>query len=192
MKKFHKIQFAALVFLLSFSTVSFAQIYNDEDEQVITPSLTFNEGEIILNDKTTIKSLININFRKKEGLVTLTKIDNKISYIPNSEILLVTISSTNKDTVITDSFERINESGKLYRIVGTGKRKIYDESTKPITGYLVGAIFVKDESKAQSLYNFWSSGPKQDLIDYINKRDHKVFTKKDFKNMDDLLNYAVN
>ena len=68
--------------------------------------------------------------------------------------------------------------------MGNGKRKIYDESSKPTTN-LVGEIFVKEELNLKSLYNFWSSGPKQDLINYINERDNKSFRKKDFKNIDE-------
>lgn len=104
---------------------------------------------------------------------------------------LVTISSKNNDTLLENSFEKIDENEKLYRIVGNGKRKIYDESSKP-TSNLVGELFVKEELNLKSLYNFWSSGPKQDLIDYINKRDDKNFIKKDFNTISELMDVAIN
>jgi hypothetical protein len=179
------------ILLLTFPLISFSQIYNNEDEQVIPETTNFYEGEVILNDKTVVKGFISINYRQKKRLVTIVKSEDKISYIPNSEILLVTISSKNNDNLLENSFEKIEVNEKLYRIVGNGKRKIYDESSKPTTK-LVGEIFVKEELKLKSLYNFWSSGPKQDLINYINKRDDKKFRKKDFNNIGELIDVAIN
>lgn len=190
MKAISKIRLL-FILLLTFPTMSFSQIYNEEDEQVIPETISFHKGEIIMNDMTVIKGLVNINYRQKKKLVTVVKSEDKISYIPNSEILLVTISSKNNDNLLENSFEKIEVNGKLYRIVGNGKRKIYDESSKPTTN-LVGEIFVKEESNLESLYNFWSSGPKQDLINYINKRDNKDFRKKDFNNIDELIDVAIN
>lgn len=179
------------VLLLTFPTVSFSQIYNDENEQVIPETTSFYHGQIVLNDMTVVKGLVNINYRQNERFVTRVKSEGKILYIPNNEILLVTISSKNNNGVLENSFEKIDVDGKLYRIVGNGKRKIYDESSKPTTN-LVGEIFVKEGLSSKSLYNFWSSGPKQDLIDYVNKRDNKDFRKKDFNNVDELIAVATN
>ncbi len=180
-----------LVLLLTFPTMSFSQIYNDENEQVIPETTSFYHGQIVLNDMTVVKGLININYRQKERFVTRVKSEGKILYIPNNEILLVTLSSKNNNGVLENSFEKIDVDEKLYRIVGNGKRKIYDESSKPTTN-LVGEIFVKEGLNSKSLYNFWSSGPKQDLIDYVNKRDNKDFRKKDFNNVDELIAVATN
>ncbi len=179
------------ILLVASPRVSFSQIYNSDEEQIIPETNNFYQGEVILNNKTVVKGLVSINHRQKQQLVTIVKSTDNISYIPNSEIELVTISKSNNNNRTENSFEKIDTSGKLYRIVGNGKRKIYDESSKPTTN-LVGEVFIKDGLNIISLYNFWSSGPKQDLVNYINKRDNKDFTKRDFNTIDELISVALN
>lgn len=190
MKTIINIRLLFILFLTS-PIISFSQIYNSEDEQVIHETITFYEGKVTMNDNTEINGLVSINHRRNKKFVTIVKSDGRTTYIPNHEIVAVTMISKINNTTLENTFEKIEMNGKLYRIVGIGKRKIYDESTKPSTN-LVGELFVKEQLNTHSLYNFWSSGPKQDLINYINKRDNKLFTKKDFKTKEELIEYAIN
>jgi hypothetical protein len=86
MKAIYKI-LLLFILLLSFPSLSVSQIYNNEDEQVIPETINFYEGEVILNDKTKVKGLVSINYRQKKRLVTIVKSEDKVSYVPNSEIL---------------------------------------------------------------------------------------------------------
>ena len=51
---------------------------------------------------------------------------------------------------------------------------------------LVGRVFIKENNILTDTFNFWSSGEKKDIINYINERDETKYKRGDFKSLDEL------
>ena len=185
--------FVILVLLLVLSNSKlYSQIGSDENEFVIVETPYFFEGEVKLNSNETIHGLISLNQKQNGEYTTAVKNGKSTQYFSNATLQCVVLFSKNKTISGTTKFEKLPHSEKFYRILKEGNTTIYDTSLKPFDGNLVGEIYVKEENTIRSIFNFWSSGPKQDLIDFLNKRDSKNFKRKDFKSTNVLLDYVSN
>ncbi|RZK08837.1 MAG: hypothetical protein EOO46_13920 [Flavobacterium sp.] len=177
-------------FVLSFLftiTVSYSQtVFDHNGNFVIQQDEEYYPGKIILKSNDTLVGKISLNYRIKENFSALFNDGAKEVKIPNESIGKIILSNRNNEWT---EFESLDNSKQLYRILYSGKVKIYDSSSKPQGGNLVSGVFIKENDKVYSLFNFWSSGPKQDLIDYINKRDGENFKRRDFKNSDEIFAY---
>jgi len=180
-----KSYYFVLVFLLT-TSFSYSQVFDFYGNYVIQPEEDYFPGKIVLKSNDTLKGSISLNYMTKDDFVALFDDGIKEIKIPNEDIMKVVLEDKNKS--ITE-FESIDNSKLLYRILYLGKAKIYDSSSKPQNGSLVSGVFIVENNKAHDLFDFWSSGPKQDLISYINKRDKMNFKKKDFKNVDEIFAY---
>lgn len=174
-----------LLFLLG-SSFSYSQtVFDFYGNYVIQPEEDYYSGKIILKSQDTLVGAVSLNYRIKEDFATLFNDGTQEVKIPNENIEKIVLMKDNSFT----EFERIENSKLLYRVVYSGKTKIYDSSSKPLNGSLVSGVFVKENDQVHNLFDFWSSGPKQDLIAYINKRDNENFKRKDFKSTDEIFAY---
>jgi len=182
---FSKPYYFVLLFLLS-SSFSYSQtVFDFYGNYVIQPEDDYYSGKIILKSQDTLVGAVSLNYRINEDFVTLINDGTQEQKIPNEKIEKIVLL---KDNAFTE-FESIENSKLLYRIVHSGKTKIYDSSSKPLNGSLISGVFVKENNQVYDLFDFWSSGPKQDLITYINKRDNANFKRRDFKSTDEIFAY---
>lgn len=180
-----KSYYFAFVFLLT-SSFSYSQVFDFYGNYIIQPEEDFYLGKIILRSNDTLKGSISLNYRVNNDFVALFDDGIKEIKIPNDDIMKVVLEDENKAAT---EFESIENSKLLYRILYSGKAKIYDSSSKPQNGSLVSGVFIVENDKVHNLFDFWSSGAKQDLISYINKRDKMNFKRRDFKNVDEIFAY---
>lgn len=154
---------------------------------------SFYEGEIYLNNNKKITGRFSLNNPEKNDTYSVIQNDgNKCQYIMNDTINSIILFSEDKNENITETkFTKLPNSEKFYRIISNDgdKVKMYDSAKKPFDSNLIGEVFIKEEEKIVSTYNFWYSGPKKGVINYINKRDNKKFKRRDFKTVASLVNY---
>lgn len=175
------------VFIFMFvCSFSYSQVFDFYGNYIIQPEEEYHPGKILLKSNDTLVGLISLNYRIKENFVALFDDGIKEIKIPNENIDKIILED--KSNSMTE-FESIDNSKLLYRILHSGKTKIYDSSSKPNNGNLVGGVFVVEDNRVNDLFDFWSSGSKQDLITYINKRNNENFKKRDFKNLNEIFAY---
>jgi|GEM_PF-3574418 len=177
-----------VLFLVFASNFSYSQaVFDFNGNYIIQPEEEqYYPGKIILKSKDTLIGMVSLNYRIKENFSALFDDGIQAIKIPNESIGKIVLAD--KHNSLTE-FESIDNSKLLYRVLYSGKMKIYDSSSRPQNGSLVSGVFIKEDDRVQNLFNFWSSGPKQDLIDYINKRDNEHFKRRDFKTTDEIFAY---
>ena len=168
------------------SSFSYSQVFDFYGNYIIQPEEDYYPGKIILKSNDTLVGSISLNYRIKENFVALLNDGIKEIKIPNEGISKIILED--KNNTLTE-FESIDNSKLVFRILHSGKTKIYDSSSKPKNGSLVGGVFVVENNTVNDLFDFWSSGSRQDLITYINKRDNENFKKRDFKNLNEIFAY---
>ena len=151
----------------------------------------FHEGTVTLSNATTIKGRFSLNHYKDDTYTVIhNDEDGERHYISTDSIQSVVLFRKEKND-ITDKtlFVKVKGDSKLYRIISknTDQVILFDSATKPFSGLLIGDVFVKENDSIINTYNFWSSGPKQDVINYINKRDNTKYRRRDFKTINDLV-----
>ncbi|MFY0482068.1 hypothetical protein ACI6PS_05630 [Flavobacterium sp. PLA-1-15] len=176
-----------VLFFLFTISVSYAQtVFDHNGNFVIQQDEEYYPGKIILKTNDTLIGRISLNYRIKENFSALFNDGTNDVKIPNKSIGKIILFDRNNEVT---EFESLDNSKQLYRILYSGKVKIYDSSSRPQAGNLVGSVFINENNQVYSLFNFWSSGSKQDLIDYINKRDGENFKRRDFKTNDAIFAY---
>lgn len=175
-----------ILFFVLTSSFSYSQVFDFYGNYIIQPEEQFYPGKIVVKSNDTLVGSISLNYRVKEDFVALFDDGTQKIRITNDEITKVILEDKNGATT---EFEKIEDSKLLYRILYYGNAKIYDSSSKPNDGSLVAGVFVVENNEVHNLFDFWSSGSKQDLITYINKRDNEKFKKRDFKNFDEIFAY---
>ena len=185
----------ALIIILSISFTSQAQevdlnyinlqtiIFNNLNDET-----SFYEGEVNLKNNTSLTGLISINHKRNGKYITIIKNNDECHYISNQEIYNVSLLNKDNKSETQTSFLQINEDGKLYRLVyqNNDGTSVYDTSTKPFNNLLIGEVIVKENNELYFIFDFWTSGPKKDLINYINERDGKAYKRRHFKSLDTL------
>jgi len=177
-----------ILFFLFASSFSYSQaVFDFNGNYIIQPEEEqYYSGKIILKSQDTLTGMVSLNYRIKENFSALFDDGAQEIKIPNESIGKIVLTDGNNSLT---EFESIDNSKLLYRVLYSGKMKIYDSSSRPQNGSLVSGVFIKEGNQVQRLFNFWSSGPKQDLIDYINKRDNEHFRRRDFKTTDEIFAY---
>ena len=166
--------------LLGLETVLLSSINNND--------IHYYDGQVNLKNNQTVKGLISINQRRYKSYVTILKTEKDCIYIPNNSIDNVVLYEDNSRDYKQTSFVSIKGHDKLLREVykKDDKTIVYDMLKKPFDGKTMNDIYIKENDKLVSIFNFWSSGSKKDLINYINKRDDKTYRRRDFKSLKDL------
>lgn len=151
---------------------------NDDDDP-------FFEGNIELKNGDVLYGKVSINKSIYGNYMAIYNSDSETRYIPNHTIAQVFLKNKRGEAT---KFIAINDDGKLYRSVfsNTSNTTIYDTSKKPFDNRLVGEVIIESNGVYESIFNFWSSGPKQDLINYLKKRDGIAYKRRDFKSIQQL------
>ncbi len=151
----------------------------------------FYNGTLTLNNTTTINGKFSLNHYRDNTLSVIHNDDEGTHhYISTDSITSVILFRKEKNDIIDKTlFVKAKDDSKLYRVISdeTDKVMLFDSATKPFNGLLIGDVFVKENDSITNTYNFWSSGPKQDVINYINNRDNTKYRRRDFKTINDLV-----
>lgn len=183
-----------LLSILFFTQLSFSQIINDEIGAIIffSEEDIFYDGQLILSNNDTISGSISLNHFKKDGYVTKFEDDKGLRPIFNKDISQVILTHTDKNGNTTQTlFLKLDDSLKFYRVLKEGSVTVFDSSVRPYNGNLVASVLIKSDEEIIDTFNFWSSGPKQDLINYLNEREGTSYKRRDFKSVDEIISLVV-
>ncbi|WP_418636708.1 hypothetical protein [Winogradskyella sp.] len=148
----------------------------------------FFEGKITLKDSTVLVGKISVNQYYQNRLITIFNNNDQYEPIDNEIIKDVNLRHDENQITKETKFQNISEDNRLYRLVHQKDSSIsvYDSSDNPQENSLVGKVYVKENNSITDTWNFWTSGPKKDLINYLNDRDGTNYKRRDFKALDDL------
>lgn len=148
----------------------------------------FFEGKITLKDSTVLVGKISVNQYYQNRLITIFNNNDQYEPIDNEIIKDVNLRHDENQITKETKFQNISEDNRLYRLVHQKDSNIsvYDSSDIPQENSLVGKVYVKENNSITDTWNFWTSGPKKDLINYLNDRDGTNYKRRDFKALDDL------
>lgn len=183
-----------LLSILFFTQLSFSQIINDEIGAIIffSEEDIFYDGQLILSNNDTISGSISLNHFKKDGYVTKFEDDKGLRPIFNKDISQVILTHTDKNGNTTQTlFLKLDDSLKFYRVLKEGFVTVFDSSVRPYNGNLVASVLIKSDEEIIDTFNFWSSGPKQDLINYLNEREGTSYKRRGFKSVDEIISLVV-
>lgn len=183
-----------LLSILFFTQLSFSQIINDEIGAIIffSEEDIFYDGQLILSNNDTISGSISLNHFKKDGYVTKFEDDKGLRPIFNKDISQVILTHTDKNGNTTQTlFLKLDDSLKFYRVLKEGSVTVFDSSVRPYNGNLVASVLIKSDEEIIDTFNFWTSGPKQDLINYLNEREGTSYKRRDFKSVDEIISLVV-
>ncbi|WP_298511719.1 hypothetical protein [uncultured Kordia sp.] len=167
---------------LEILAVTTQQLQNNDE-------MYFYNGRIHLKDNTVLEGRVSINDRRYGEHFTVVRMKDSCKYIPNTKINAVIMYEEKDDVIIETKFEALDHGDKLYREIFYNEKKnitVYDSFERPFKNHLGYGVFVKENGVITNTYDFWTSGPKKDLINYINKRDKTKYKRRDFKTLQDL------
>ncbi|NRR92587.1 hypothetical protein HSX10_13520 [Winogradskyella undariae] len=161
---------------------------NCECSQTLNIDRPLYDGKIILKDSTILTGRISVNHHFDNKMITVLNENYAYKLIDNEMIKEVEIINHENEITVETKFINLNKDEKLYRLVyqKNSKISIYDSSDSPQNNSLVGKVFVKENNIITDTWNFWTSGPKKDLINYLNDREGTNYKIRDFKSLNDL------
>lgn len=165
--------------IVNFLTVYNNYLYNNDNYN------PFFEGVINFKNGKSVKGKISLNYFENDKYSAILKQDDNWKIIPNSEIENVVLhDNDNSET----KFSAINDDGILYRQVykKNNENFIYDSSNKPLENSLIAPVWIKKKDSLINTFDFWTWGPKKDLINYLSERDGKKYKSRDFKSLKEL------
>lgn len=146
----------------------------------------FYQGEITLNDGSIIIGYFSLNNSIADNYVVLHDDGETYNYYCKDEINDVMLYNPNSDA--NTMFNFIKDDGKLYRKVFDNNIDVivYDTANYPFDNKLVNEVIIDVNNQLIETWNFWTSGPKHDLIKYLRERDDVRYKRSDFKTLDDI------
>lgn len=165
--------------LLGLQSIQFSTI-NDE--------IYFYDGLINLKNNEILEGSISLNHIKDGKYSVILRTKDSCTYISNEDIEDVVLLEKNKHNVSQTRFVLLENHQKLLRELyfKDSENAIYDAMEKPFDGSVMNDVYVKENGSLIRLFDFWTSGPKKALINYINKRDNKKYKRRDFKSLEQL------
>lgn len=187
------LSFFVLLGFLAFNTKALAQ---DENLDLFNQQLffysnldyDFYDGEITMKNNEIINGILSLNHIDNEQYAVILSTDDGCIYIPNEDVSSVTLFEIDKGKTTATKFVAIEGYDKLFRelYIKNENYAIYDLLEVPYDSKIINDVYIKENNTLVSIDNFWTSGPKKDLINYINERDNTDFKRKDFKSLNTL------
>ncbi|WP_292944581.1 hypothetical protein [Olleya sp. UBA1516] len=146
----------------------------------------FYKGEMTLTDGTILIGYFSLNNSITDNYVVLHDDGETYHYYCKDEINDVMLYNPNSDS--NTVFEFIKDDGKLYRKVYDNNKDVivYDTANYPFDNTLVDQVIIDVDNQLIETWNFWTSGPKHDLIKYLRDRDNIRYKRNQFKSLDDI------
>ena len=157
--------------------------------QNLSEDISFFEGKLILENNEVLTGNISINHNNKEDYETILQTDKGYAYISNEDIASIMLFGSESDELYESEFVKFENNNKFYRELykKDDANAIYDLLEQPFDNKTMNDVYVLEDNELISINNFWSSGPKKDVINYINKRDGTNYKRKDFETLNELL-----
>ncbi|WP_458626252.1 hypothetical protein [Winogradskyella sp. PC D3.3] len=190
-----KIKLSCFVLLgfLAFNTKALAQ---DENLNLLNQQLFFYsnldydffDGEITMKTNETISGRVSLNHIDNQQYAVILQTADGCTYIPNEDISSVTLFDIDKGEIVATKFVALKGYDKLFRelYIKDADTAIYDLLETPYDSKIIDNLYIKENNTLVRIDDFWTSGPKKDLINYINNRDFTNYKRKDFKSINDL------
>ena len=146
----------------------------------------FYKGEMTLNNGSILIGYFSLNNSSTDNYVVLHDDGETYHYYCKDEIKDVMLYNPNSDN--NTIFEFIKDDGKLYRKVYDNNKDVivYDTANYPFDNTLVDQVILDVDNQLIETWNFWTSGPKHDLIKYLRDRDNIRYKRSQFKSLDDI------
>ncbi|MEL0643195.1 hypothetical protein V6251_02300 [Olleya sp. Ti.3.14] len=146
----------------------------------------FYKGEMTLTDGSILIGYFSLNNSSTDNYVVLHDDGETYHYYCKDEINDVMLYNPNSDS--NTIFEFIKDDGKLYRKVYDNNKDVivYDTANYPFDNSLVDQVIIDVDNQLIETWNFWTSGPKHDLIKYLRDRDNIRYKRSQFKSLDDI------
>ncbi|MEQ3664776.1 MULTISPECIES: hypothetical protein [unclassified Olleya] len=146
----------------------------------------FYKGELTLNDGSILIGYFSLNNSSTDNYVVLHDDGETYHYYCKDEINDVMLYNPNSDS--NTIFEFIKDDGKLYRKVYDNNKDVivYDTANYPFDNTLIDQVIIDVDNQLIETWNFWTSGPKHDLIKYLRDRDNIRYKRSQFKSLDDI------
>ena len=181
------------LFLISTVTIANAQ---DVDLALVNLQIAldnqnnvdFYDGQVQLKNNETYQGRISLNHFNGDQYAVLLRTNDGCTHISNEEINSVTLFGNDRYKTTETQFVSLEGHDKLFRILYKKDDGIavYDSIEKPFDNSIMNDVYILEDNELVSIFNFWSSGPKKDIINYLNERDNSNYKRRDFKSLDDL------
>jgi len=170
---------SSVIALETLNLITFISTLNDYPND-------FYQGEMTLNDGSIIIGYFSLNNSIADNYVVLHDDGETYNYYCKDEINDVMLYNPNSDA--NTMFNFIKDDGKLYRKVFDNNIDVivYDTANYPFDNKLVNEVIIDVNNQLIETWNFWTSGPKHDLIKYLRERDDVRYKRSDFKTLDDI------
>lgn len=170
---------SSVIALETLNLITFLSTLNDYPND-------FYQGEMTLNDGSIIIGYFSLNNSIADNYVVLHDDGETYNYYCKDEINDVMLYNPNSDA--NTMFNFIKDDGKLYRKVFDNNIDVivYDTANYPFDNKLVNEVIIDVNNQLIETWNFWTSGPKHDLIKYLRERDDVRYKRSDFKTLDDI------
>jgi len=170
---------SSVIALETLNLITFLSTLNDYPND-------FYQGEMTLNDGSIIIGYFSLNNSIADNYVVLHDDGETYNYYCKDEINDVMLYNPNSDA--NTMFNFIKDDGKLYRKVFDNNMDVivYDTANYPFDNKLVNEVIIDVNNQLIETWNFWTSGPKHDLIKYLRERDDVRYKRSDFKTLDDI------
>ncbi|WP_028281906.1 hypothetical protein [Olleya marilimosa] len=170
---------SSVIALETLNLITFLSTLNDYPND-------FYQGEMTLNDGSIIIGYFSLNNSIADNYVVLHDDGETYNYYCKDEINDVMLYNPNSDA--NTMFNFIKDDGKLYRKVFDNNIDVivYDTANYPFDNKLVNEVIIDVNNQLIETWNFWTSGPKHDLIKYLRERDDVRYKRSDFKTLNDI------
>ena len=166
------------------------------DDSKPTKPLQYHNGFLLTIKQDSIKGKIKMT-AKVANAVTIKrnqKPDTVIKYAYINQVRLFDRDSSLIDTAFTDYIKIPENHNKLFRQIYNGKFQMLDElrSSNENIGAVGNEIIIRDNQQFKEITGFWTTDSKKSILEYINARYSKNFTKNDFKRKSDIIRWLQN
>ena len=163
-----------------------------DDSKPVKP-LQYHNGFLLTQNNDTIRGKVKMT-AKINNAVTLkrnAKTDTIIKIANINQIRLFDRDSLLISNSFTDYIKIPDNPNKLFRQIYNGAFQVFDElhSSNENIGAVGNQIIIRDNKQFKEITGFWTVDSKKNILEYINVRYSKNFTKKDFKRKADIIKW---
>jgi hypothetical protein len=156
--------------------------------------LSYHSGVAVTSSGDTLKGNICLKEQSRISIVTKRNALNIDTLIDVENVILVRLfdaDSLLNNQSYTDYIKFEGDNHYLWRQVYKGNFELYDDlyASNESPGKTGDFLMVKENGKSKTVSGFWTTSPKKKMIEYVNTRYSKDFTKKDFASVVDIINW---
>ncbi len=158
--------------------------------------LQYHNGFLLTTMNDSIKGEIKMTAKVSDAVTIKRnqKPDTVIKFSNINQVRLFDRDSTLINTAFTDYIKIPDNPNRLFRQIYNGKFQMLDElrSSNENIGAVGNEIIIRDNQQFKEITGFWTIDSKKSILEYINVRYSKSFTKTDFKRKSDIIKWLQN